>query len=194
VQKHGAVFDVVKLTWMNGEYIRTAPLERLVDGALELLAREPNGTELRTERDYIAAVCRLMRERTKTLAELVRGSRYLFTSQLELTWDDSAVQKRAGTAEARRLLREVGDALRAAGDRSDFTWERGAIETVVRDLAERTGRKAGDFIGPMRVAITGMTVSAGIFETAEVLGASVTLGRIDAFLRRYDPVAVGGSD
>ena len=183
VQKHGAIFDVVKLTWMNGEYIRTAPLDVLVDMTLELLHSEPGAGALRTDRAHVDAVCELMRERMKTVAELVRGGRYFFVRDLSLDWDEQAVAKRAGTAEARARLREAGDALRA-----DFAWNRTEIEAVVRGLAERTGHKAGEFIGPVRVAITGQAVSAGIFETAEVIGREITLGRIEAFLRQYGPV------
>jgi len=190
VQKHGAVFDVVKLTWMNGEYLRAAPPDRLVDETLELLAHEPGADGLRRDRAHVSAACELMRERTKTLGELVRGSRYLFSRDFELPWSAEAVQKRAATPEARELLREAGDALRAASEREGFVWERGALEAVVRDLAERSGRKAGEYIGPLRVAITGLAVSAGIFETAEVLGATIVLGRIAAFLRHQSQVAV----
>src|SRR5579875_1814466 len=57
VQKHGAVFDVVKLTWMNGEYIRTAPLETNVRVASELLAAQPDAASLRTDRQHVAACC-----------------------------------------------------------------------------------------------------------------------------------------
>ncbi|MBV8150624.1 MAG: glutamate--tRNA ligase, partial [Candidatus Eremiobacteraeota bacterium] len=185
VQKHGAVFDVVKLTWMNGEYVRSAPLDELVRETVALLETEPEAESLRKDRAHVAAACELMHERTKTLAELVRGSRYLFSSAFELPWDLEAVDKRAGTAEARSRLREAGDALAA-----EFVWERGEIERVIRGLAERNGRKAAEYISPLRVAITGLAVSAGIFETAEVLGAKITLGRIDAFLRRFSEVAV----
>jgi glutamyl/glutaminyl-tRNA synthetase len=67
---------------------------------------------------------------------------------------------------------------------SAIAWNREAIEAAIRGLAERSRHKAGDYISPMRVAITGVAVSAGLFETAEVLGKEITLGRIDAFLRK----------
>ena len=183
VQKHGAIFDVVKLTWMNGEYVRSAPLDEVVEITLEMLRSEPDAAALRADRAHVAAVCELMRERMKTIAELVRGARYFFARDLAIEWDKDAVAKRAGTPEALKRLREAGDALGA-----DFEWNRTGIEAVIRGLAERTGHKAGEFIGPLRVAITGQAVSAGIFETAEVVGREITLGRVDAFLRQYGPV------
>lgn len=186
VQKHGAVFDLVKVAWMNGEYVRKAPLEQLVAIARELLAAQPDAAELRRDHDHVAAACALMRERIKTVGELVNGSRYLFTRELALAWDEGAVAKRAGTPQARERLREAADALRMRAE-----WTRATIEETLRELAERKGIKAAEFIGPMRVAITGTAVSAGIFETAEVLGREITLGRIDAFLRAHSGVTVG---
>lgn len=185
VQKHGAVFDHVKLTWMDGEYIRMAPLDTLVELALELLAQSPDPAALRSDRAHVAACCTLMRDRIRTVGELVHGSRYLFVRDLELAWDEEAVQKRAGSPEALQRLSEAAEALQ------DVDWNRAAIEAAIRDLAERDKRKAGEYIGPMRVAITGLAVSAGIFETAEVLGRGIALGRIHAFLRARS-VPTGG--
>ena len=179
VQKHGAIFDVVKLAWMNGEYIRTAPLARLVDLTMERLAEAPDADKLRRDRAHVEAACALLRERIKTIDDLVSGSRYLFTTDLVIPWDEQAIAKRAGTPEARERLHEVAEALRGISGE----WTHAAIEEAIRALAERKGIKAGEFIGATRVAITGAAVSAGLFETVEVLGREITLGRIDAFLR-----------
>jgi glutamyl/glutaminyl-tRNA synthetase len=69
----------------------------------------------------------------------------------------------------------------------DFS--RVTLEAKLRGLAERHGGKAGDYIGPLRVALTGAAVSPGIFEMCEVLGKTIVLGRIAAFLHAY-PIAV----
>jgi nondiscriminating glutamyl-tRNA synthetase len=130
VQKHGAVFDVVKLAWMNGEYIREAPLDSLVDVALELLATQPDAATLRGDREHVRKACALMRERIKTLADLIAGARYLFTREIEIGWDEEAVAKRAATPELRERLREAGDALREM----QAEWTRESIET---DLPSR---------------------------------------------------------
>jgi glutamyl-tRNA synthetase len=179
VQKHGAIFDVVKLAWMNGEYIRIAPLDALVDLTIEMLEKQPGAETLRVDRAHVAAACELLRERIKTIDDLVVGSRYMFTRDVVIPWDEQAIAKRAGTPEARERLHDVAEALRGI----DGEWTRTSIEAAIRGLAERTGVKAGEYIGATRVAITGAAVSAGLFETAEVLGREITLGRIDAFLR-----------
>jgi glutamyl-tRNA synthetase len=185
VQKHGAVFDTIKLTWMNGEYIKASPLEALADRTRTLLLERPDADSLRTDREHVIAVCTLLRERAKTLAEIVVGGRYFFSRELRLDWDPLAVAKRAGTPEARERLREAGEALREAPG-----FDRTTVEHVVRGLAERSGHKAGDYIQPLRVATTGFAVSPGIFEVCEVLGREIVLGRVAAFLAAHEPVEV----
>lgn len=182
VQKHGAVFDHVKLAWMNGEYIRLAPVETLVQIASEMLAAQPDAASLRRDREHVTACCELMRERIKTIDDLVRGARYLFVRDTEIAWNDEAVAKRAGTPEARERLRDAANALK------DVPWNRTAIEEMIRDLAQRNKQKPGEYIGAIRVAITGLAVSAGLFETAEVLGREIALGRIEAFLRKHGEI------
>lgn len=180
VQKSGAVFDTTKLTWMNGEYIKTAKTQTLVDGVLELLEFEPDVADLRTDRWHVTAICELLRERSKTLAEIVRANKYLFSKAYTLDWDEDAVRKRAGTPAALDRLREAHAVLRDVED-----WDKATLESALRGLAERTGFKAGEYIQPLRVALTGVAVSPGIFEVLEVLGRDVSLGRINAFLSAH---------
>lgn len=177
VQKSGAVFDTVKLTWMNGEYLKVAKIDTLVDGVLELIELEPDVAQLRTDRWHVTAICELLRERAKTLAEIIRANKYLFSTSFTLPWDPQAVQKRAGSPEALERLREVGTTLRDCEE-----WDKVPLEAALRALSERTGVKSGEYIQPLRVAVTGASVSPGIFETIEVLGREVTLGRTSAFL------------
>ena len=176
VQKHGAIFDTTKLTWMNGEYIKQTPLDHLVDATLELLSFEPFAGELRSDRDHVEAICRLLHDRVKTLAEITAGHRYLFTSDATIAWDPPSVEKRAGSPEALARLHEARAELQA------LTFEKTALEAALRGLAERSGMKLGDYVHPIRVAVTGYAVSPGIFEVLEILGRDVTLARIDAFL------------
>jgi len=180
VQKSGAVFDTVKLTWMNGEYLKVAKIDTLVDGVLELIELEPDVAELRTDRWHVTAICELLRERAKTLAEIIKANKYLFSKAYTLVWDSEAVQKRAGTPEALDRLRELSTTLRDCEE-----WDKVPLETALRALSERTGIKAGDYIQPLRVAVTGASVSPGIFETIEVLGRDVTLGRVNSFLSAH---------
>jgi len=177
VQNSGAVFDTVKLTWMNGEYLKVAKIDSLVDGVLELIELETDVAELRTDRWHVTAICELLRQRAKTLTEIIKANKYLFSKSHVLTWDPEAVQKRAGTPQSLDRLRELATTLRDCEE-----WDKVPLEATIRGLSERTGTKAGDYIQPLRVAVTGASVSPGIFETIEVLGRDVTLGRVNAFL------------
>jgi nondiscriminating glutamyl-tRNA synthetase len=179
VQRHGAVFDTVKLTWMNGEYLRRVPIDEIVD-ALEALAKErPDHECMRYDRDHLRAVAAIVRERVKRLSEILDLG-YFFSKAAVIPWDAEAVAKRAGSLPARAHLAALRGVLAAVE-----TFTRAEIEAALRAFAAERGVKAGDYIAPLRVALTGSAVSPGIFEVCEVLGHEVVIGRIDAFLRQY---------
>ncbi|GAC1499160.1 MAG: hypothetical protein NVS1B14_02500 [Vulcanimicrobiaceae bacterium] len=180
VQKQGAVFDTVKLTWMNGEYIKLAPIDALVDTAIHLIESEPDAQALRGERAHVAAVCEVLRERAKTVAEIVRGHRYFFSRDMVIGWNPQAVQQRAGSPAALDRLQTANAALAQCA-----AWDAESLETCLRGLAQRSGVKAGEYIGPIRVAVTGEAVSPGIFETLALVGRELSLGRINAFLAAH---------
>lgn len=179
VQKHGAVFDTVKLTWMNGEYVRKADLSVIVAALETLIAQRPSQPALRYDRDHLRAVAEVVRERIKTVTEILDLA-YFFTRETTITWDEASVAKRAGTSQARVYLADVRKVLAPLG-----TFNRTTVETAIRALAADSGVKAGDYIAPLRVAITGTAVSPGIFEVCEVIGHEIVLGRVDAFLQKY---------
>lgn len=183
VQKSGAVFDTVKLTWMNGEYLKTMMPDELVPAVLELLDGRPDAAQLRRDHEHVRAVCAMLRERAKTIAEIA-GQTYLFSTARTLEWDPAAVEKRAGDRLSRERLAAVAQTFAGV---EDFTRE--PLEAALRVLAESQGVKAGDLIGPLRVALTGVAVSPGIFELCEVLGKAVVLARIAAFLHAF-PIEV----
>lgn len=185
VQKHGAIFDTAKLTWMNGEYIRQAPLDDIVRAATELLSFDAQPDQLRSDARHVRAVCALLHERARTIAEITVAHRYLFTTTAFIEWDEASVQKRAGTLEALDRLRAVRAEL------ADADFEKTSLEARLRSLAERNAAKLGEFVHPVRVAVTGFAVSPGIFEVLDVLGRAVTLARIDAFLASRAQVGVG---
>ena len=179
VQRHGAVFDAVKLRWMNGEYLRRVAIDEVVD-SLEALARErPERESMRYDRDHLRAVAVVVRERVKRLGEIL-DLEYFFSKAVVIPWDAEAVAKGAGSLSARAHLAALRGVL-AAVER--FT--RAEIEVALRAFATERGVKAGEYIAPLRVALTGAAVSPGIFEVCEVLGHEVVVGRIDAFLREY---------
>jgi glutamyl-tRNA synthetase len=135
----------------------------------------PNGAELAAKLDdtlrakLIAAMPGL-KERAKTLVELIEGARYLYADR-PLALDEKA----AGliTPEARALLGHLA---------RDFAmiepWTAETAETAVRAYADRAGIKLGAVAQPLRAALTGRTTSPGIFEVLAVLGKAESLARI----------------
>lgn len=181
VHKAAAVYDVEKMAWMNGHYMRTLPLDRVAGEALPRLVaaglvREPLGE---AERAYVWRVVDLVRQRVRTLEELVEASRYFFADVDG--YDPEGVRKRFG----RPGVAEVLEAARAALERVE-PFEAPRIEQAFRDLCQRLGIGTGELFHPVRLAVTGRTVGPGLFELMELVGRERCLERIDravAFIR-----------
>jgi glutamyl-tRNA synthetase len=109
-----------------------------------------------------------LKERAKTLVELVEGARFLFEAVLP---DDKA--RSVLTPDARSLLAGLRDELERVE-----TWDAATAENTVRAFAERHGEKLGKVAQPLRAALTGRTTSPGIFEVLEVLGKEESLKRV----------------
>jgi glutamyl-tRNA synthetase len=170
-----ARLDLARLDNLNGQYIRQKPdadllaeIERVlphIAGGAELAARLT--PELRQK--FLAAMPGL-KERAKTLVELVDSSRYLWAAR-PIALDDKA----AGllTAEARALLGELSAELHSVEP-----WDAAATEQAIRAFAERKGAKLGAVAQPLRAALTGRTTSPPIFDVLAVLGRRESLERL----------------
>lgn len=167
VGRAAAIFDEKKLRWMNGRYMREMPLDEYTEAVARHLGREPD--------ERLRAACEIVQEKAQTLAEVWPLIRFLFEPPVE---DEKAWRKvmKDGAGDA---LREARGALAACKD-----FEPDAVEAALAPLPERLGAKPGKVYQPIRVAITGSTVSPGIFESLAVLGREEALRRIDAALVR----------
>ncbi len=167
VGRAAAIFDEKKLRWLNGRYMRALPLEQYTAAVARHLGREPDGR--------LRAACGIVQEKAQTLAEVWPLIRFLFGPPVA---DEKAWRKtmKDGALEALEAARE---ALAAA---DGFGAE--AVEAALAPLPERLGAKPGKVYQPIRVAITGSTVSPGIFESLSALGREESLRRIDAALVR----------
>jgi glutamyl-tRNA synthetase len=173
-----AVFDARKLRWMNGRYMRELPLDEYEPRLAEHLrsrseadaaAFEAASPELRR------TACEIVRDKAQTLDEVWPLVRFLFTTPV----DDPRAWEKVMKPEAREPLELAAEALRAAGG---FSPE--AVEAALSPIVERTGRKAKDVYQPIRVAITGTTVSPGIFDSLAALGRDESVRRIEVALSR----------
>ena len=120
--------------------------------------------------DRFAAALPTLKERSKTLLDLIDGAAYL-TAQRPLALDDKAAK--ALDPEARATLARLLPQLQAAPD-----WNGPALEASVRQFAEATGQKLGKVAQPLRAALTGRTVSPPVFDVMAVLGREEALARI----------------
>jgi len=167
VGRAAAIFDEKKLRWVNGRYMRELPLDEYVAVVARHLGREEDGA--------LRAACEIVQEKAQTLAEVWPLIHFLFEQP---PTDEKAWSKTMKDA-APQALRAARDALAAAGD-----FDATAVEAALAPLPEQLGLKPGKVYQPIRVAISGGTVSPGIFESLAALGREASLRRIDAALVR----------
>jgi glutamyl-tRNA synthetase len=164
-----AKFDLQKLRWLNGEYI----MKGTDAGLLPLIRSQlaASGIDAAHFDDgYLARVLGLYRVRLKTLGEFPGMTDFFFRDDFAVDEDGA---RRLEDAESRRFLAVLTDRLAGL---SPFNHD--AIEKVFRDFAEERGLKAGRIIHPARMAVSGKTKGAGLFEMMEVLGRERTLERL----------------
>jgi glutamyl-tRNA synthetase len=170
-----ARFDFARLENLNGHYIRQSGDSDLLAALEQVLPHIQGGVELLTKltpelRSKLLVAMPGLKERAKSLVELVENARYIFADR-PLALDDKA----AGllTAEARSLLGEISDELRQVEP-----WTVEGTEHAVRAFAERRGIKLGGVAQPLRAALTGRTTSPPIFDVLAVLGKNESLSRL----------------
>jgi glutamyl-tRNA synthetase len=166
VSKNPAVFDEQKLRWMNGRYLRELPADDLRARLEALLGRE-----------VPPAAVEISQEKMQTLTDFWDLSKFLVEPQ---GFDEKAWRKvmRDGAPErlrAARVALETAEPFDAEG-----------VEAALRGVVESLDVKPGEVFQPVRVAISGTTVSPGIFESVAVLGREETIARIDTALRKAD--------
>ncbi|HEV7994165.1 MAG TPA: glutamate--tRNA ligase [Gemmatimonadaceae bacterium] len=177
LQKKAAIFDPKKLEWMNGQHLSLMPSGELLRRVAPKMETEGLATraELEARRDWFIALLDLLKVRARTIDDIVRQAYPYFHGTI--TYDPDAVAKqwkdRPATAS---LLLEVRNALAALEQ-----WEPAAMEEALRALAERLGYgdKAGKLFQPLRVALTGLGASPGIFDVLVMLGRDRSLARLD---------------
>jgi glutamyl-tRNA synthetase len=175
VNKTSAQFNSIKLDWMNGQYIKNTPVEQLVLEARRFF--EKSGIDMtKITSEWLFDLVKLYHERFKTFQDLVNQTRFFFTDAIE--YDQAAVDKFLKNEGVGELLKEVYSAIS-----STDTFDKKNLEDTLRALTEKLGVGFSKLAQPMRVAITGKSVSAGIFETMELLGKEKTLKRLDYVIK-----------
>jgi glutamyl-tRNA synthetase len=178
VGSNPAIFNPVKLEWMNAQHLRLLPEEERVRRVVGFL--ESRGFSLAgCTPEWRATLVRAIGDRLKTLADAERYGASVLKDEIEtdpVAWAE--ILERPEVATRLRMLRE-----RVAAD-SDYSLAR--LEATTRGLCAELGIKPGELIGVMRVALTGLKVSPGIFEVMWLLGKERTLARLEQAATRWE--------
>ncbi|HVY77111.1 MAG TPA: glutamate--tRNA ligase [Solirubrobacterales bacterium] len=167
VGRSAAIFDEKKLRWLNGRFMRELSLDEYTAAVARHLGREPDAR--------LREACSITQEKAQTLEEVWGLIRFLFEPPVK-----------DGRAWAKVMKDGAGAALEAsrAALAAAETFDVAAVEAALEPLPERLGAKPGKVYQPIRVAITGTSVSPGIFESLAALGREEALARIDAAIAR----------
>ena len=179
LQKKAAVFDTKKLEWMNGQHLSLTPpaeLEPRITPDL-IAAGLASPDDLSAKHVWYLSLIDLLKVRARTVHDIVRQAAPYFPGSL--TYDEDAVSKLwKDRASAREVLTAVRKCLSELAD-----WQPASMEEALRKLAEARGVAAGKIFQPLRLALTGMTVSPGIFDVLLTMGRELSLLRIDDAIR-----------
>lgn len=171
IAKKSAVFDEVKLIWMNGQYINVMRDDEILQKILPILKQKQLLEGGKFDDVYLQRVISLLKPKIKKVSDFINLGLYFFKDPNQFDpkavnkyWNDSAVVKR---------LKEVNNGISTLE-----TFDTITIEKTIRNLAEELGISAAKLIHPIRLSLTGVSVGPGLFELMEVLGKEVIQRRI----------------
>jgi len=168
-----AIYDVQKLTWMNGFYIRNLSPDLLVQKFIAFAAAKGFGTreELLARKEWLRKVVMSLQERARTLEEMAESSVYYFRAPTE--YQEKGVAKFFAKKGISELLERGASVLSQVS-----SWSSASCEEAYRELIDREGIKGGELIHPTRLALTGTTFGPGVFEIMDILGKEETVARL----------------
>ena len=183
LSKNAAIFDTKKLEWMNGQHLAMMSAEELsplvtrgiVDAGLATVA------DLESRTSWLLSLIELLKVRARTVEDIVHQAIPYFGQTV--AYDADAVAKQwKDKAATRAVLQATRGALAETSE-----WTTAATEESLRAIAESSGMGAGKIFQPLRVALTGLTASPGIFDVLVMLGRERSLARIDAAIQYLGP-------
>ena len=187
LQRKAAIFDPKKLEWMNGQHMSMMPLaelEPVVTRAI-VAAGLADIEFIDAHRDWYLKLVDMLRVRARVVDDIVRQAAPYFVDHI--SYDPEAVAKQWKDSVATlALLTSVRDALAAAP-----AWEASTLEAELRGVAEQLGIGGGKLFQPLRVALTGLTVSPGIFDVLVMQGRDRSLQRIEQAIDYLSRLAGG---
>jgi glutamyl-tRNA synthetase len=177
--KNAAIFDLKKLEWMNGEYLRKIEPSKLGDVFFKWAEATGNSDKIAGwDRELAKKIIEMEHEKFKLLKEIPGLIDFFFKDGVE--YNPEAVEKTLKAETAKMVLTE--SALRLK-DQAQF--DAVALEKFARDLSVEKGIKAGQVFHPLRVAISGKTTGPSLFHMMEIFGKDKVLQRINGCLEQY---------
>lgn len=167
-QSSPAQVDLRKLAWMNGEYMLKLPVEEFESMCFQAL--EKGGLD--AEPEYAQRVFALVRERVKTVDDILPMVGYFFTE--EFAYDEKAVQKKLQREGVRQTLEKVKDIFQSLE-----TFDVASAEKALHDFVEASGIGFGAVMAPLRIAVSGIQSGPELFPMLGVLGREQVRTRID---------------
>ena len=171
VQPNAAIFDNDKLEWMNGVYIREMDDDEFASRVAPLIEKE-FGTLSELHRQRLAGIMPHVKERTKLMTEIPDQVRFLFVDQL--VYDRKSWDKIMTAPDAKAALEDSAKRLQDLG-----RWDAAGIEEALRAMLEHLQLNGRKGLQPLRVAVSGSSVSPPLFESLEVLGKGESLRRLE---------------
>ncbi|MDP2966875.1 MAG: glutamate--tRNA ligase [bacterium] len=172
VQKGGAIFNIKRLDYLNGFYIRQKSIERLLDLCLPFL-KEKGLINDDYNQEEVKKIIAIHQERLKKLSEIAELADFFFKEKLDydknlLKWDGMEEKEIKNSLEkSEKILSKIQSA----------DWKKENLQNILMPEAEEMGDR-GKLLWPLRVALTGKTASAGPFDIADILGKEKTIKRI----------------
>src|SRR5436189_3193145 len=176
IQQKAAIFDMTKLEWMNGQYLSMTPAEELYP----LVAPQLEKLGVNGNREAVLKAIAAVKTRSRTTLDVARQ----VAARLDATHvviDDKAKKEISKDPAAYKASLEASLAVLTAAD-----WTPEALERTLRALAEQQGVAAGKIFQPIRIALTGGTVSEPVNELLYVVGKEAAVKRLEDAIRRYD--------
>ncbi len=167
VGKSPAVFNPEKLLWLNGWYMRNKSAHEIAELVIPFLKKK--GFQVILDERLIKIV-NILRERAKTLVELANSSDYFFVDEIKY---EEAARKKFLTPEVLPIFEALIERLSSL---DEFTVPE--LQKIFEEITEKRGLKLVQIAQPVRVALTGGTVSPGIFEVMEILGKEKVIERL----------------
>jgi len=168
VGSSASIFDMEKLRWLNGHYIRQKSPEELVEPLLPFLKAKGYPEK---PRDYLGRAIQTLQPRCATLAEMADAMDFYMLD--EVAYDPKAAENFL-TSETSVFLEEIIGAI----SKNEGRFEEKALEELFRRMAEEHGVKLKVIAQAVRVALTGRTASPGLFEIMDILGKEVVINRL----------------